>query len=380
MEITDVREAVDRFGAAFRTFKTDTGNRIASAEAKADARLARIETMLRRSPSGGFGAADNPSAEVKAFRTLLRSGDDMELKALSVGSDPEGGYWVPREVSDQMVKTVFETTPMRQLANIIETSTDALEMIVDKNEAVANWVGETESRAETATPDIARVRIPVHELHAQPKATQKLLDDASINVEQWLSEKVAAKFARTEATAFVSGNGVAQPRGFLDYPTASTGDDTRSWGTLQYVASGAAGAFASSDPGDVLFDLIAALKPAYRPGAAWLMNTATASTIRKFKTADGAYIWQTGLQAGQPATLLGFPVMESEDMSDVAADSLSIAFGNWRQGYQIVDRTGIRVLRDPFTAKPFTLFDTTKRVGGDVVNFEAIKLLKMAAS
>ena len=140
------------------------------------------------------------------------------------------------------------------------------------------------------------------------------------------------------------------------------------------------GAFASSDPGDVLFDLIAALKPAYRPGAAWLMNTATASTIRKFKTTDGAYIWQTGLQAGQPATLLGFPVMESEDISDVAADSLSVAFGSWRQGYQIVDRTGIRVLRDPFTAKPFTLFDTTKRVGGDVVNFEAIKLLKMAAS
>jgi len=314
-----------------------------------------------------------------AFDRFLRKGEEVmsvdERKALSVGSDPDGGYVVNPDLSGRIVMKVFESSPMRAYASIQVISSDALEGLFDLEEASSGWVGETDSRAETNTPQLGKWRIPVHELYAKPKATQKLLDDASINMEAWLASKVAEKFARDEANAFVVGNGVNKPRGFLTYASGTTLP-----GTIEQFPTGASGALASApDGGDALINALYGLKQQYRANATWFMNRATTKLVRKAKDSDGAYLWSPGIQAGQPATLLGYPVAAFEDMPDPASNSLSIAVGDMREAYQIVDRLGIRTLRDPYSAKPYVEFYTTKRVGGDVVNFEAIKLVKLGS-
>jgi HK97 family phage major capsid protein len=270
------------------------------------------------------------------------------------------------------------------LATVVETRRDAVEFLLDKDEAGAEWIAEAAARGETTSPRLAKLRIGVYELHAQIKCTQQLLDDADFTVESWLAGKAADKFARTESTAFVFGNGVGQPRGLLDYATASTDDDARAWGTVQYIASGAAAGFptlgSGADNPAALFNMIYSLKAAYRADAHWLMNKATVNLVRKMRDSGGQFLWQAGLEAGQPDRLLGYPIAEAEDVPDVAANALAMAFGNFKVAYTVVDRIGQRVLRDPFTAKPFVLFDFTKRVGGDVVNTEAYKVLKIAVS
>jgi HK97 family phage major capsid protein len=339
---------------------------------------ASMNARRRGAVVGSFGAADMDAYKA-AFDTFLRKGEEVmgpdERKALSVGTDPDGGYVVNPDLSGRIVMKVFETSPMRAYASIQVISTDALEGLYDLNEASSGWVGETESRAETNTPQIGKWRIPAHELYAKPKATQKLLDDASINMEAWLASKVSEKFARDEANAFVVGNGVNKPRGFLTY-----GAGTTLPGTIEQFPTGASGALASApDGGDALINALYGLKQQYRANATWFMNRATTKLVRKAKDTDGAYLWSPGIQAGQPATLLGYPVAAFEDMPDPAASSLSIAVGDMREAYQIVDRLGIRTLRDPYSAKPYVEFYTTKRVGGDVVNFEAIKLIRLGA-
>lgn len=275
-----------------------------------------------------------------------------------------------------MVQKVFETSPMRQYAAAQTIGTDALEGLYDLDEASAGWVGETESRPETDTPQLQRWRIPVHEQYAKPHATQKLLDDATIDMEAWLENKVRDKFARVENAAFVNGDGVNKPRGFLTY-----GAGTTLPGTIEQIATGVNGGFAAApDGGDALIDLITALKMPYRASAVFAMNRTTTGAVRKLKDSDGAYLWRPGIAAGQPATLLGYPQAPLEDMPDFnATGALAIAFGDFRQAYQIVDRMGIRVLRDPYSNKPYVQFYSTKRVGGDVVNFEALKLLAFEA-
>lgn len=309
-----------------------------------------------------------------AFNTWLQRGQELmtveDSKALSVGSDPDGGFTVRPEVGE-MIKTIeFETSPFRQWMSSLQISTDAFEFPTDGDEIAINWVGETQARPSTGTSKIGLRRIPIHELTASPKATQKLLDDSSINQEQFLSTKAAQKFTREEALQFANGDGVAKPRGFLTYPAGTTGD-----GDIEQVNSGSAGAV--SEDGLVLLE--AALKQVYRNNANWFMARATISEVRKLKDGQGRFIWQPGLQLGSPNTILGYPVVEATDMPAVAADSLSIALGDFKMGYKIIDRIGIRVLRDPFTDKPFVVFDYTKRVGGDVVVFEAIKLQKLSA-
>jgi HK97 family phage major capsid protein len=298
-----------------------------------------------------------------------------ERKALSVGTDPDGGYVVNPDLSGRIVLKVFESSPMRAYASVQVISSDALEGLFDLNEASSGWVGETDSRPETNTPQLGKWRIPAHELYAKPKATQKLLDDASINMEAWLASKVSEKFARDEANAFVVGNGVNKPRGFLTYSSGTTLP-----GTIERFDTGVNGAFAAApNGGDVLINALYGLKQQYRANATWFMNRATLKLTRKLKDSDGAYLWSPGIAAGQPASLLGYPVASFEDMPDPATDSLSIAVGDMREAYQIVDRLGIRTLRDPYSAKPYVEFYTTKRVGGDVVNFEAIKLIEFTA-
>tara|TARA_R110000868_G_scaffold179574_1_gene419693 strand:+ start:13697 stop:14992 length:1296 start_codon:yes stop_codon:yes gene_type:complete len=339
---------------------------------------ATMNARRRGTVAGEFRANDMDGYKA-AFDTFLRKGEEVmgpdERKALSVGTDPDGGYVVNPDLSGRIVMKVFESSPMRAYASVQVISSDALEGLFDLNEASSGWVGETDSRGETNTPQLGKWRIPAHELYAKPKATQKLLDDASINMEAWLASKVAEKFARDEANAFVVGNGSNKPRGFLTYSSGTTLP-----GTIERFDTGVNGAFAAApNGGDVLINALYGLKQQYRANATWFMNRATLKLTRKLKDSDGAYLWSPGIAAGQPASLLGYPVASFEDMPDPATDSLSIAVGDMREAYQIVDRLGIRTLRDPYSAKPYVEFYTTKRVGGDVVNFEAIKLIEFTS-
>ena len=350
-------------------------------------KVQRQQLAAKRAPRSFETAAYDPQADEhsKAFGAFVRKGIEgdllaIERKAMTIGSDPEGGYLVPSDLNARIVQRQRDLTPMRQLATVMDISSDALEMLLDRNEAEANWVSETASRSETATPALAKLRIPVHEISAQPKASQKLLDDSQINVEEWLATKVADRFARREGDAFINGDGIARPRGLLTYTVSGNDDDSRAANQIQYIASGQAGAFASTNPADKLLDLVYKLRAAYLPKASWLMPRSVSSAIRKLKGGDGNYIWQVSLQNGQPPTLLGFPVVFSEDMPAMGNNSLSLAFGDFGEAYTIVDRTGIRLLRDPYTDKPNVKFYTTKRVGGDVVNFDAVKLLRFSAA
>lgn len=336
---------------------------------------ANTNARRRGTVAGAYTASDLAGYKA-AFDTFLRKGEEVmgaeERKALSVGSDPDGGYVVYPDMSGRIVQKVFETSPMRAYASVQVISSDALEGLYDLNEASSGWVGETESRTETNTPQIGKWRIPVHELYAKPKATQKLLDDASINMEAWLAAKVAEKFARDESAAFVSGNGINKPRGFLTYASGTTNP-----GQIERFKTGVSSAFAANPGGlDKVIDALYALKAPYRANATWFMSRAVTALARKLKDSDGQYQWQPSNQAGQPATLLGYPVAAFEDMETLAANSLSMAVADMREAYQIVDRIGIRTLRDPYSSKPYVEFYTTKRVGGDVVNFEAIKLIE----
>ncbi len=324
--------------------------------------------------------ADGLKAYEAAFERFLRK-DEIALspderKALSVGSDPDGGYTVHPDMSGAVSRKIFDTSPMRAYAAIQTIGTDALEGLYDDNEMTANWVQETGGRAATATAEIGMWRIPVHELYAFPQATQKLLDDSSMNVEAWISDKVGDKFARTEATAFVTGDGTGKPRGFTTY---ANGTSIRE--QVEQIKTGVNGDFpAAPDGGDTLITALYSLKAPYRANASWFMNRSTMAAVRKLKDSDGAYIWSPGIAADQPATLLGYPVAPAfEDMADIATGSLSIAVGDMRSAYQIVERQGMRVLRDNLTNKPYVGFYSVRRCGGGLVNGEAIKLIDFSA-
>jgi HK97 family phage major capsid protein len=344
-----------------------------------------LKTALKR-PQVGTSSAVPDSEHKQAYLRYVTKGIEgdlhgLESKAMSVVSDPDGGFAVPSELSERIISRQYDTTPLRQMATVMTINSDAVEMLRDTDDAEALWLNELDTRSDTEAGQFGRVRISAFELHAQPKATQKLLDDANVNIEEWIVNKIAARFARRENNAFVNGDGVTMPRGFATYPVAATGDDSRAWGTFEYVATGASGAFASSNPGDALISLMHKLRAGYLPKAAWMMPRTASEAIRKFKeSTTNAYIWQPGLAAGAPSTLLGYPVHLGEDMPTVAANSLSVAFGNFADAYTIVDRVGVRILRDPYTAAPFVKFRCNKRVGGDVTNFEAVKFLKFAAS
>lgn len=316
-----------------------------------------------------------------AMEKFIRKGRDGmshdELKTMSVGSDPDGGYFVRPDTSGRMIKRIFETSDMRSIAGQQTIGTDRLEGQTDLLDNVnAGWVSEQGGRPATGTTQTGKWEIPVHELYAMPEATAKLLEDANVDVGLWLANKVADKMTRMENTAFVLGNGVGKPRGFLTYAIAQTADSARADKTLEYVKTGADGAFvAAPNGGDCLIDLVHKLKTAYRGGARFVMNRKTVGAVRKLKDSQGQYLWLPSMTQSQPATLLGYGISEFEDMPDMAADSLSIAFGDFREGYLIVDRAGIRVIRDELTNKPFIRFYTVKRVGGGVVNFDSIKLL-----
>ncbi len=314
-----------------------------------------------------------------AFAGFVRSGAVVEMKAFSGVSGDAGGYALPKEIDAVIDATLKAASPIRSIANVVSVGSAGYRKLVTTGGTPSGWASENGARTETATPTFVEIAPPMGELYANPSATQAMLDDAHFDVEEWLAGEIAAEFAKAEGAAFVSGNGVNRPKGFLTQPTAATGDAVRAFGTLQHVASGAAGDF-GSNPQERLIDLVQALRAPYRQGASFVMNAATLARIRKFKTSDGAFVWQPSLAAGQPATLLGYPVVEAEDMPDIAGNSLSIAFGNFRAGYLIAERSETVILRDPYSNKPFVNFYATKRVGGCVSNSEAIKVMKFAVS
>lgn len=312
------------------------------------------------------------NAETKQRSGTLGEAEDklFETKALSTTSDPNGGYLVTPAMSARMMTRIFETSPMRAYATVESIGTGSLEIIIDDDEASSGWVGEVAPRPETNTPAIGKKIIPVHELYANPKATQTALDDAGRDLESWLADKVSRKFARDEATSFFSGNGVNKPRGILTY---TAGTSTYARDTVEQVTTGSAGVITP----DSLIALQNALKEEYQNGAVFFMARATFGDILKKKDGQGQYLWGPGLngQMREGALLLGKPVRFAADMPAIASAALSVAYGDFAEGYTIVDRQGIRTLRDPYSSKPYVQFYTTKRVGGDVTNFEAFKLL-----
>lgn len=363
---------------------------------KSDRRFEDLELKIGRSAfPGGPVDFESETEQAKEYRQafcnyLIKGRDGLSgnfLNALSVGSNPDGGYWIPQTISQKIIQRLFETSPMRKIANVETIETDELELPKDTDEAEAGgWVGEIGSRNDTDTPEIGIHKIPLHELYAQPKSTQKLLDmKAILDIEAWLIDKISKKIRRTENTAFITGNGVAKPRGITTYTTVTTADDSRAWGQLQHVITGANGDFlgAGSDPADCLLDVVFSLKEDYLQNAAWAMQRATLARIAKIKDSDGNYLLGTAkLQDKTPFELLGFPVYLFSDMPAYSSTgALAAAFGDFREAYTIVDhKKGISILRDPFTSKPYVKFYTVKYCGGDVVNFDALKFLKFSAS
>jgi len=399
----DTARAFDEFLEAFEAFKQTNDQRLAEIERRGisdaliDEKLARIEETLdhakriadnlalksARPPlaSGAFEPASQLTHKA-AFEGYVRRGDATRLarieeKALSAASGPDGGYLVPPETEAAVNRALKAISPIRAIAGVRQVSGSVYKRPFATSGADTGWVAETASRAQTATPVLAELQFPTMELYAMPAASQTLLDDTIVNIDEWLAEEVRLAFAEQEGTAFVSGDGTNKPKGFLSYDTVANGSWV--WDKIGYVATGQAGAFPSSNPGDKLLDLIYAAKAPYRANGTFVMNRSTLSAVRKLKDGQGNYLWQPANAPGEWPTLLGYPVAESEDMPDIDTGSLSIAFGDFSRGYLIVDRAGIRVLRDPYSAKPYVLFYTTKRVGGGVQDFDAIKLLKFSA-
>jgi HK97 family phage major capsid protein len=370
----------DALEASFEALEREDED-VAALKGEVAALKARVDAQAvagaRPALSGAkSGASASPFVE-RYLRKGLEAG--VELKALSGATDAAGGYAVPEELDGEIEKALTAISPIRAIANVVKVGTAGYRKLVTTGGTPSGWVAETAGRPETDTPEFQEIAPPFGDLYANPAASQAMLDDAAFDVEAWLAGEIATEFARAEGAAFVSGNGTSRPKGFLAAPNNDEADGIRDFGTLQYIETGVAGGFPASNPQDRLIDLVQVLRSPYRQGAVFVMNSATAARIRKFKTSDGAFLWQPGLVAGQPDTLIGYPVVEAEDMPDVAADSLSIAFGNFRAGYLIAERSETQILRDPFTNKPFVHFYATKRVGGQVMNSEAIKLLKFSA-
>jgi len=341
------------------------------------ARLDRVSRAAARPILEGT-AAMPASHELKGFVDgYLRQGRETELKSLSGAVLADGGYAVPREIDATISARLKNISPIRSIAQVVQVGTSGYRKLVTTGGTASGWVSEVAARTETATPQFVEIAPPSGELYANPAASQSMLDDAAFDLQTWLGEEIAIEFARAEGAAFVNGTGVNQPKGFLGAPTAATADATRAFGTLQFVASGNATGFDVS-PELKLIDLVHSLKAGHRQGASWVMNSKTLAVVRKLKAADGSFLWQPGLMEGQPNRLLGYPVVEAEDMPDVAANAFPIAFGNFRAGYLISERSATTILRDPFTNKPFVHFYATKRIGGQVLDSDAIKLMKIS--
>ncbi|MEZ5923907.1 MAG: phage major capsid protein [Hyphomicrobiaceae bacterium] len=399
-----VAEAFGEFMRTFESFKETNDDRLAQLERRmssdvvTDDKLKRLDKALdeqkrtvdelilksRRPERGSTSLPTRAAYEHKAaFDAYMRRGEasglaDLESKALSIGSNPDGGYLVPAEVETTVMQAVKEISPIRAIAGNRQVSSAVYKKPFSTTGFGTGWVGETAARPETTTSTLTELTFPAMELYAMPAATAAILDDAAVNIDEWIADEVRNAFAEQEGNAFILGNGVNKPKGFLDYPKVA--DGSWSWGNIGYQVTGVSGGFAASGASDALIDLVYSLKAGHRANAHWVMSRSTQSAVRKLKDTEGNYLWQPSAGPGAAPSLMSFPIAEAEDMPDIAADAFAIAFGDFGRGYLVVDRAGIRVLRDPYSAKPYVLFYTTKRVGGGVQDFAAIKLLKFGTA
>jgi HK97 family phage major capsid protein len=380
----------ERLAQIERRFSADvvTEEKLARIDRALDETKRRIDTFAvdRARPhlavSGPGGTFDHREHKT-AFRGYMRSGEAgglkaIEEKAMSIGSGPDGGYLVPQPAEAEILRRMANISPIRAIASVRQISTNTFRKAFSTSGPASGWVAETDPRLQTGNQQLADMSFPAMELYAMPAATQALLDDGTVDIEQWIADEIDAVFAEQESAAFVTGNGVNKPTGILGYIKSTVA--AWSWGKTAYLPTGVAGNFAASNPSDILVDLIYALRAGYRQNAHFLMNRKVQAAVRKFKASTGEYLWTPPSTIGAPATLMNFPIAESEDMPDIATDSYSLAFGDFRRGYLVVDRMGIRILRDPYSAKPYVLFYTTKRVGGGIQDFDAIKLLKFGTT
>ncbi|WP_281982980.1 phage major capsid protein [Thalassorhabdomicrobium marinisediminis] len=379
----ELKSAMAGFVTDFKDFTRDIHTKLK----EQDDRMTKLDrkSMIAGARPALAGAVTEGAPHQKAFEAYLRSGDDdalrgleVEGKAMSTAVAADGGYLVDPQTSATVQSVLSSTASLRAIANVVNVEATSYDVLIDHTEMGAGWATETDPTAETGTPQIDRITIPLHELSALPKASQRLLDDSAFNIDEWLAQRIADKFARSEAAAFINGDGIDKPTGFLTAPQVD--NDVWVWGNLGYVVTGTSGDFDATDPADAIIDLVYALGAEYRAGASFVMNSKTAGAVRKLKDADGRFLWSDGLTAGEPARLLGYPVLVAEDMPDIATDATAIAFGDFGNGYTVAERPDLRVLRDPFSAKPHVLFYATKRVGGAISDFAAIKLLKFGLS
>ena len=403
--MSELKETIEEIGRAFELFKAENDKRIKAIEKtgsidplltekieKINASLSEMSAMKKQLeaietatarlqfPGGGITVNEDKAAHAKAFDQWFRKGvdgglKDLEIKAAaSTLSDPDGGFTVPEEVDAAIDRVAMMVSAMRRICTVRAISTDTYKKLVNKGGATSGWVAEKGARAETSTPTLVEIAINTKEVYAMPAATQMLLDDSRVDIGAWLADEVSIEFNEEEADAFINGNGVAEPKGIAAYSMVANA--SYAWGKVGYIAGGHASLLNNADK---LIDLQHALKAVYRNGASWLMNDSTLQVIRKFKDGEGRYIWMAGLLPGAPDTLLGKPIEIDDNVANIGADAYPIFFANFKRAYLIIDRLGTRVLRDPYTSKPYVLFYTTKRVGGGIVMYEAIKCLKIAA-
>ena len=408
-DMSQITQAIETSNKAFEEFKKINDERLArmekghggADELKASMEKAftdmadqkkTIETMeakMKRPALGDQKPVDEAVSEhTKSFNQYIRKGIEydkaLEMKAMSIGSGPDGGFAVPKIIDGMIDDVAVNVSPIRSIANVVQISTSDYHKLVNLHGTASGWVGETQARAATTTPTMADIVPPMGELYANPQVTQQMLDDVFFNAETWLADNVGIEFGRAEGAAFVSGTGVNQPRGFLSGAApVATADATRAFGTLEFVGTGSSGAWktlsATVNPADDLYSVAGKIKALYRRGSVWVIPKSILFDIMSFKDYQGRYVFSPTTAPGLADTILGYPVVEAEDMPAKAANSFSVAFGNFNLGYIIVDRIGTRVIRDPFSNKPYIGFYTTKRVGGAVVNSEAIKLIKFSS-
>ena len=349
---------------------------------EAETKRAELEAKLNRPLASGETDEDREQKEYSGlFNGYLRKGmnsAELGAKAVNVTEGTDGGYAVPSVVSTDIYKLLRGATPMRQVCRQINIGTDDYSELVDAHGEAGGWVGESDARAATAAGKLHKVGAVMGEVYAFPEATQKSLDDMFFNVESWLSEAISETFRVLENNAFTVGNGLNKTKGLFTYPTAATADATRAFGTFEYVKTGVNGAF-GTNPYDNIIDLIETLKDGHLANASFMMVRSVRTLLRKVKDGEGNYLWEPSVQKGIPPMLLGYPVIINDDVPALATGSLSLAFGDFAKAYTICDRMGMRMLRDPFTHKPYVGFYTTKRVGGFAKDTEALKFLKFAA-
>ncbi len=401
----ELKRLIEDIGKAFEQFKAENDARIKKIEAGGNVdpllvekverinkdlsaisamkkQLEAIETAVARAQFPGGGRIVDPDklAHAKAFEKWFRKGVDdglrnLEIKAAaSTLSDPDGGFTVPEEVDAAIDRVAQTVSAMRRICTVRAISTDTYKKLVNKGGTTSGWVAEKGSRAETDTPSLAEIAINTKEIYAMPAATQMLLDDSRVDIGAWLADEVSIEFNEEEGQSFIAGDGVAEPHGIAAYTMVANA--SYAWGKVGYIAGGHVSLLNDANK---LFNLQHALKPVYRNGASWLMNDTTLLTIRLFKDGEGRYMWLPGLLPGAPDTLLGKPIEIDDNVDDIGTNKYPIFFANFKRAYLIIDRLGTRVLRDPYTSKPYVLFYTTKRVGGGIVMYEAIKAIKIAS-